>query len=128
MATYKIITTIKRGATIIKTQENEYVAPVEGIVDGETVLDAATDFEIPWVCDLSLCSFVYMVSDQDLTLETNDGTTPDDTISLIAGIPIVYEGNAAVIAALTADITKVFATNSSGEDATITLIAGMNAA
>ena len=33
---------------------------------------------------------IFLLSDKNLTIETNDGTTPDDTIDLVAGTPFVW--------------------------------------
>jgi len=88
----------------------------------ESVADDSTDFQIncPAV-DVSELELVYIKSTQDVTFETNDGTTPDDTLALKANEPYVWWTAAPFVNKLTTDITtNVFVTNASGAAATVT--------
>lgn len=59
--------------------------------------------------DLESC---IIVSDQDATLETNDGTTPDDVFALKAGMPLEWSKSAGYFPnPFTADVTGLFLTN-----------------
>jgi hypothetical protein len=91
------------------------------LIDGETVVHGETDFELNFDLDVSACKSFYLVSDQDVSFQTNDGAAPDDTIDLRANEPYVWQVNSYEAAfLLTADITTgVFITNVSGETATI---------
>lgn len=71
--------------------------------------------------DVSQLKGLWIDSDQDVTLETNNGTTPDDTIVLKADVPYVWmEGSPATLL-LTADVTAIYCTNASGATATVRL-------
>lgn len=92
--------------------------------DGEAnveaaVPDSSTDLAINIAIDFSALQLLYIVSDQDLTIETNDGTTPDDTLTLKAGKPIVWYDGCGYTNPLSADVTALYATNASGTDATL---------
>jgi hypothetical protein len=92
----------------------------------EVVADAASDLEIALSIDVSALKAFLIVSTQDLTVETNDGTTPDHTFTLTANVPIVWTISSGLEnpfdddGTLT-DITSLFATNASGADATLTV-------
>ena len=70
----------------------------------------------------NLKSFV-MVATENLTVDTNDGTTPDETFYLTANEPYVWlygDGTAPI----GGDVDTIYLTNSSGSDATFQLLAG----
>lgn len=62
---------------------------------------------------------IFMLADQDLTIETNDGTTPDDTISLVAGVPFWWCDSSGLPNPFSADISAIFVTNAEAETATL---------
>lgn len=92
----------------------------------EPVPDNAEDLEIACGIDISELESFVMYATTDMTIKTNDAGSPDDAFELKANQPIVFqrdlynvgEGSAAVPNAcpLTADVTKLFATNLSGGD------------
>jgi hypothetical protein len=52
-----------------------------------------------------------LVASQNLTIETNSGTTPAQTISLVAGIPLVWSKSAGYFAnPITANVTALYLT------------------
>ena len=83
----------------------------------ETIADSTTDGAVVFALDVSACKSFYMVSDQDITIETNDGSSPDDTINLIAGIPYVWHEDKYESFLLTSDVETLYVTNSSGAEA-----------
>lgn len=92
--------------------------------DGEAnvevaVPDSSTDLAVIMAIDVSALQLLYIVADQDLTIETNDGTTPDDTLTLKAGKPIVWYDGCGYSNPLGTDVTALYATNASGTDATL---------
>ena len=94
--------------------------------DGEAnvvvaVADAASDLAVNIAIDFSALKLLYLVSDQDLTVETNDGTTPDDTLTLKAGKPLLWFEDSGFSNPLSADVTSLHVTNASGTDATLTV-------
>lgn len=86
-----------------------------------SVPDSTTDQLVDLALNVSEIKAVYIVSDQDLTLETNDGSTPDDTLSLVAGVPYVWHENSYYSNLLITDITALYLTNASGATATLEL-------
>ena len=90
-------------------------------INGEEVADSETDYEIAIAIDVSAVKSLYLVSDQDVTFETNDGSAPDNSISLKAGVPYVWHEDSYHVFLLTVDVTSIFITNASGAVATIDL-------
>ena len=84
-----------------------------------TVPDSSTDLLVNMAIDVSQLQLLYIVSDQDVTLETNDGTTPTDTINLLANKPYIWKVGSYFANLLTADVTAFYFTNSSGAVATV---------
>lgn len=83
------------------------------------VADAESDYEILAAIDVSTVKSIYIVSDQDVTLETNDGGTPVDTISLKAGVPYAWHTDSYDTLQLTTDVTAFYITNASGSIANL---------
>lgn len=90
----------------IAFDEGEVVLLDESIPDGDDNL-VALDI------DISQLKAVAIYAASDLDLETNDGTTPDDTISLAGGKPFVWS-NTYLGDHFTADITALYVSNGTG--------------
>jgi len=88
----------------------------------EQVPDSSTDLEVVLAIDVSAVKAIHIQSDQDVTIETNDGTTPDDTIALKANKPYQWSTNDYHTFVLGTDVTSIFVTNASGATATISII------
>lgn len=86
-----------------------------------SVPDSETDMLVDLALNVSEIKSVFITSDQDLTLETNDGSTPDDTLSLVADVPYVWHENSYFSNLLTTDITALYLTNASGATANFKL-------
>ncbi len=93
----------------------------------ESVADSATDFEIVVGIDVSEIKAIMILSDQIVTLETNNGTTPDDTLNLTANNAYEWYEGSYFTNLLTTDVTSVFITNASGSTATIKILATVDA-
>ena len=89
----------------------------------ESVADDQADFEITLpTIDVSACVAVFILSTQDVTLETNSGAAPDNTLTLKANEPYLWWTAAPFDNKLDTDITtNVFITNASGAAATVTM-------
>ncbi len=112
------------GSGVARSKEISNTQAGVNIIDGETVADSSTDFEINFDLDVSACKSFYLESDQDVTFETNSGATPDDTISLRANEPYLWHVNSYDSFLISTDITtSVFITNASGSTATIYCVA-----
>lgn len=86
------------------------------------IADSVSDQEADWTCDFSELKSLAIWSDQVITIETNDGTTPDDTFVLVANQPLYWSENMTGITnPITADVTSIFISNSSGSTATLNI-------
>ncbi len=83
-----------------------------------SVPDSSTDFEITLGIDVSEIKSIVISSNQVITLETNDGTTPDDTFAITANNPLIWNVDSPAANPFSADITALFVTNASGSAAT----------
>lgn len=91
-----------------------------GVNVDEPIAIGGVDVEIEVAFPVSDMTGVAILCDQDLTLETNDGTVPVDTITLLAGIPVQWLGSGP--APFLTDVTSIFATNTSGSIANLQLM------
>jgi hypothetical protein len=95
--------------------------------DGEltaeiAVPDSSTDLQATVAIDVSAMKSLFLLSDQDVTIETNSGSAADDTITLKAGIPLIWENVSGYYTnPLGTDVTDLYITNDSGSSATVTL-------
>jgi len=97
----------------------QYSATGEAAIEGETIADSATDYQINIAIDVTAVVSFFMLSDQDITVETNNGGAPDDTISLSADIPYIWTTDSYDSFQLGTDVTALFITNASGSTATL---------
>lgn len=97
------------------------------IVLDETIANGQTDFQISVGIDVSAVKSFFLVSDQDITVETNDGTTPDDTLAMTADDPKVWDEDSSYTFELGTDVTDFFVTNASGSSANLQLRAIVDA-
>jgi len=89
----------------------------------EAIADETTDGEVAYVVDVSQLVAVFILSDQALTIETNDGAAPQETISLAAGVPLMWhDGLADAGCPFSDDITALFVTNASGAIANLSIM------
>lgn len=126
MATFQI-TQILAYLSELLQRVKEYSGTGIALIDGETVANGQTDDEIIVAIDVSAVKAFYLVSDQPVTFETNSGSTPDNSISLLAGVPYIWTEDSYDTFLLDTDVTSVFITNASGATATIYLKALMDA-
>jgi len=103
-------------------QQNTFTEADGSVIDVTAAIpDSSTDKLVVCALDVSQIKAIYILSDQDVTLETNDGTTPDDTIALKAGVPYIWYTNKYDALLLTVDVTALYLTNASGSAATFKL-------
>lgn len=70
-----------------------------------------TDKLVDFVLDVSEIKSLYMVSDQDLTVETNNGGSPIDTFGLLAGKPLLWQNDSLHANPFSVDVTALYLTN-----------------
>lgn len=90
----------------------------------ETIPASTTDALVAFAMDVSQLKGLYIVSNVALGLQFNDGTTPSNTITLVANRPYVWVfGDAAIRdtagAVITTDITGVYVTNADADNAAL---------
>ena len=83
----------------------------------ESVADSSTDYQITAAIDVSAVKSFYLVSDQAVTVETNSGSSPADTLTLVANVPYIWHVNSYDTFKFGTDITAFFITNASGSAA-----------
>lgn len=118
MATFTIRHGVVYGDTTIQ-RDKTYTGTLVSILDAETVADSQTDQLATITIDVSAVKAFFLTSDQALTVETNDGTTPADTITLVADRPYVWDTDSYDTFQLGTDVTALYFTNSSGSTATV---------
>lgn len=116
--TFKLTEEIEAGGRQIKKTQSITGTGRSGI-SGESVADAQTDAELGFTLDVSACKAFVINSTKNVTVETNNGSTPDDTLTLVANVPYVWHENSEHTFLLTTDVTALFVTNASGAAATI---------
>lgn len=109
--------TLKRGVTAggVTLEKTQDLSSGQLIVLSEPIPANQTDLEIAFAVAAAKLKGIYILSDVAMTIQTNDGTTPDDTITLIAGQPYQWGLGGSVIGSdaspLSADVTSIFVTN-----------------
>jgi len=83
------------------------------------VPDGSVDFLIHCPVDVSMIKGFILLSDKNVTVETNSGSVPDDTIVLVAGKAYAYAINDYDAFILGTDVVDFFVTNSSGATANV---------
>jgi hypothetical protein len=101
---------VTRRGTITKTAGTN-------VTVSETIPGDSTDLLVAFACDVSQLQSLYMKSDKALTVETNDGTTPQETITLVAGEPIYWAKTNTLVCPFSGDITALYVTETNSDDA-----------
>ena len=97
---------------------DELVAADFQAVYKQTVPSGSTNYEIDMPVTVANILVSAIHSTQNLTLLTNSTSAPAQTINLIKNVPQLYSVNEpGSVKTLTTDVTKFYATNSSGADA-----------
>jgi len=103
------------------SRENTFTGTGSASVVGESIADSTTDGLVAFALDVSQVKAIYIKSDQDITIETNSSSAPDNTLALKSNIPYVWYTNKYDALVFTADITKIYVTNASGSAATLNI-------
>lgn len=128
MATHTYKPTVEIGnQSIGAAAASSYSGTGVAFIDGETIATATTDAQINVAIDVSAVNSFVLVSTQAVTIETNSGSEADNTISLKANVPYIWNTDSYDSFLLTADVTALFVTNASGATATLHCHAVMDA-
>lgn len=101
------------------SQSASLSASSEAEVNLDVVIpESSTDKLVAYVLDYSQCKGLYIEADAAMTIETNSGSAPGQTIELVAGVPTVwiYGGGTCPI---TVDVTALYVTSVAGGNLTI---------
>lgn len=87
-----------------------------------TVNATTTDLEVNCNIDVSQIKAIGMLADGNLTVETNSGSSPGNTINLVANMPLIWTHNYYFSNPLTVDVTKLYLTNAGNAAVTFKLV------
>lgn len=85
----------------------------------ETIASGVQDQNHVIAIDVTAVKSIYIHSDQDIKLETNSGSVPDDTLLLKANVPYVWNPDEIDVLKLTVDVTSIHVSNDSPNTATL---------
>lgn len=109
---------INKGVTGPTGQINEGLRTYTGTaiheIKQEDVPDASTDLLMNIAFKVADVKSIFLLATVAMTLETNDGTTPGNTLALKANIAYEWNVDAYDSLALTVDVTAFYLTNASG--------------
>lgn len=86
-----------------------------------TISSSSSDVEVTIAFEMAGLQAIVIYSDVTLTLETNDGSSADDTFTITAAKPFVWYKDSGVPNPFTADVTGFFFTNGTGGNATVNI-------
>lgn len=94
--------------------------------DGEdnrdvTLTASQADVEVAAAFTTSNLVSIFIYSTQDLTLETNSSSAPDDTFAIKAGRPFFWQKDTGIPIPFTATVTKFFLTNGAASAADVNI-------
>ncbi len=85
-----------------------------------TVAQNVTDQLVNLNIDVSELKLLYLHCDKAIQIQTNDGSSPDNTLTLAANKPLVWYTGCGLTNPLTVDVTKFYLTTGAvGTDATL---------
>ena len=119
--TYTHVVTQQVDPTGEVIRSNKSYSAASKVSVDESVATGQTDKQIFVAIDVSAVKSIIILSDQAVLLETNSGSTPTNTLSLLAGVPYLWNTDSYDTFKLTGDVTSIFITNSSGAAARIQL-------
>jgi hypothetical protein len=96
------------GAGTISGQVKDVGATLLAISQG--IGSSVTDQNLTLAFTLANVQSFFFMSDQPATIKTNSTGSPDDTITLLAGIPLVWSRSSGIAQPLTHDVTTIYVT------------------
>ncbi len=87
------------------------------------IADSTTDGLVAWTCDVSQLQGLFIYATTEMTIETNDGSSPAQaafTVGPTSGC-MFWTAKIGCINPLTADVTALYVTNASGSEGTLTI-------
>ncbi len=84
-----------------------------------TVNTGVTNQLQAFVMTIANMQSLYILSNTNVTIKTNSSGSPANTINLLANVPLVWQTGGYYTNLFTVDVTAIYLTNSSGQQATI---------
>lgn len=112
-ATSDVLTFVwtRGGATVTS---NVTLTAEAGQVLDVSIPGSTTDLRVNVAIDVSQLSHIFLLADGALTIQTNSGGSPDDTITLAANKPLVWYTGCGLACPVTVDVTDFYLTNAGG--------------
>ena len=108
-----------RGSEQIPTTSTPVTITADGEINADISIDAsAVDKQATIAIDVSVLKCLVLSCDKGLTIQTNDGTTPDDTLTLTANEPLIWWSTSGITCPLTVDVTDLYCTRAGADAAT----------
>lgn len=107
----------------VSVQSSREYAGGQQVAINETIISGATNQLVSLALDVSQIQSLILLSSRNVTLKTNSSTTPTNTLNLVANVPYIWNSDSYDTSKLTADVTSLFVTNSSGADAVLKISA-----
>lgn len=85
----------------------------------ESVSNNSTDLAITCAIDVSAVASFFIISTANVTVETNNASSPTNTLTLVADEPYVWTTDSLDTFKLTGDVTVMYVTNVSGSTAAL---------
>jgi len=116
---HEFVTAFARDDASISSTTETVTASGEANIS-ETIAANATNLQINLAIDVSALKSIFMLASTNMSIYTNDvsGGSPDHTINLIAGRPLIWTNNsyfASPFAGDASDVTNIRVTNGSVE-------------
>lgn len=110
MALSTYVRTIVHGIGADVDERQTLAGVTGGIEVSETITDA-TDQLLSVAFVLAKLKVFIMVSSTAMTVKTNDSGSPQETLTLAAGVPFVYVPGAGLASPFDDDVTALYVTN-----------------
>lgn len=82
-----------------------------------SIPDGSTDMLVSETIDVSQVKVFILKSDRNISFQTNNPTSPVNTINLVANVPYLWTTDSYDTFKLTSDVTAIYLTNASGASA-----------
>jgi len=107
------------GAAASQTQTVTGTGTLVATLADEAFASDAADTLMNIAIDFSALQSLYICATEGCTVETNSGAAPDDTFTLTADTPIVWYTGCGYTNPITADVTKVYVTQTAATAGTL---------
>jgi len=124
---------VPHNLTLAFTRNGETLSsPVTLMVTGEAGADVAvtagaTAFAVAIAFTVANVQDIYISSDQNITIHTNNSTTPIDTVPVTAGNPILWYSGSGQNCPFAHDVTHMYIANAASVAANVKIRTGSNA-